>query len=316
MDQVRELYIVKELSLREVGQVVGMSAPQLRRRMAAAGIPRREPSCNPTPQGKQPVSPEEAEAIKAAVAAAGEDVTIDELAARLGRSQTTIRRIAGWSEHRQSRSLTGNEEAQLKELHAAGLRGVQIARILGRSQGIIYTAQRHLGLPPDRPDPDHATVVALYGKLGSYAAVSEAARPQVPPKRIKVILESEGITPREHPPHRRAPQPPHPLDPHLAEIGRLWLHTGILLSELADLYEVEYHVMHGFLKSRKLFRTTGSSARVSAGMHQQILDLTAVGWSSGDISAELGISQVSVNRHRRIEPQRFGRRQPVRRGPA
>lgn len=106
MDQIRHWYEDEGASVREVARRAGTSDRTMWRHMNAAGI-RMRPAGNSGPPVVDPVSPAEAQAIRAALEEARQtgERQID-IARRFGRSEVTIRRIER-NERGDSRRSTG-----------------------------------------------------------------------------------------------------------------------------------------------------------------------------------------------------------------
>jgi hypothetical protein len=233
------------------------------------------------------IGPGERDAI---IAAGRAGKTPPATAAEVGRSVTAVRGI--FRDAGLARSVhAADDQRQVRQLHAQGLRGIQIDQACGWPEGRAGRIQQGLGLDPRRPDPPARQAARLYRDLGTVAAV--AARLRRSERVISRVLKSAGVA---VPGPRGGPRDPGlaRLEPHLDAIRAA--RTGprkVPLQELAARYGVSYATMANFVKQRQVV----SFRRVSREQHERMVALRAEGVSKAEIGRQTGFSATTVDKH-------------------
>jgi DNA-binding CsgD family transcriptional regulator len=300
---LRRWYHDEGLSTRQIAARIGVGNKTVQRHLIAAGIDRREPSCNPVPDPGTRFSRDERVAIHEAF-----DAWLEGVAAQYGRTPKAIRMTLARALGPASRTRSGvweRDRERVRELHAQGLRGREIDRALGWIPGRTAPHQRRMGLDPRKPLPALPSVDELrrlYLEAGNIRGLARRiGRSQ---RQAREDLAAAGIEIRSGPPRSHHP---HRLEPHLEDMRRAYVDESVSVDDLARRYSMTARYLREFLNARGVRRVP----RLTAADHERILALYAGGMSKAAIAREIGCSAPTVDHH--IEhPQQQRKRREIR----
>lgn len=190
--RVRRLYEEDGLTVRQIGEKVGVSHARVHRLLQRMGVKLR-------PRGTSGLQIPERKRL-AVLAAYRADVPIEDIVADLHVASRTVRRVAEAAG--EPERLRGGRRVldwdQIGRLHKKGWPPDAISLLVGASESHIRAVLRSLGYGR-QPLPPVETLATMYAELRSVRAVGRAVGASA--KRIQTVLEAGGV-----PVLRRAPK--------------------------------------------------------------------------------------------------------------